>query len=87
MKNALDQPEGSNGHVGEPMKRLASNLEPLNAQVNVDRPFLVVRATPDIVDKHQGIYRGQFFDFLANMLIRQQLLRHPELRETIRHRI
>ena len=69
------------------MRRLASQLEPLTPHVDVSRPFLVVRATPDIVDKHEGMYRGQFFDFLANLLVRQELILHPDLRDAIRQGI
>jgi hypothetical protein len=62
---------------------LTSSLIGGDRPANVDSPFLVVRAEPDIVDKHSGLYRGQFFDFLTNMIIRVQFLENQGLRSQI----
>jgi len=86
LRASLRQPAGYE-HIGESMRPGATDFEPLNAQINVDSPFLVVRATPDVVDKHSGIYRPQFFDFLTNMLVREQLLETPGVRERARERV
>jgi hypothetical protein len=87
VRHALqDAKQSENQQIGAPMKRIASDLEPFAASTRADAPLLVVRATPDIVDGHSGIYRGQFFDFLVNMVVRTHLLEHPELVNELRKR-
>jgi hypothetical protein len=43
-----------------------------------------VRATADVVDGHSGIYRGQFFDFLSNLVVRVQLMRNDAALGSVR---
>lgn len=84
--HALEQRPDTDVHIGDSLPGLASDLELIGGgqPANVDSPFLVVRATPDIVDKHSGLYRGQFFDFLTNMIVRGQFLENQGLRPQIR---
>jgi pimeloyl-ACP methyl ester carboxylesterase len=86
LLSALQHMPDHDVRIGEPLQGLASDLEPLSRPdrpTNLDSPFLVVRATPDVVDKHSGIYRGQFFDFLVNMTFREQILENQALRRQL----
>lgn len=60
-------------HIGGAMKALYSDLEP-SPGTNIDSPLMVVRARPEVVDGHSGIYSRPFFDFLANFVVKEQLL-------------
>lgn len=85
VRHALEPRPDTDVHIGDSLAGLASDLELIGGDrpANVDSPFLVVRAEPDIVDKHSGLYRGQFFDFLTNMIIRVQFLENQGLRSQI----
>lgn len=70
-------------HVGDPMPGFASFMQPCRRSngtpTNVDSPFMMVRASSEIVDGHSGLTQLPFFDFLANFLVRAQVLRDPNL--------
>jgi len=69
--------------VGDSMPGVASFMRPCqrstDPQPKVESPFLIVRASADIVDGHSGITQLPFFEFLANFLARVQVLRNPKL--------
>jgi hypothetical protein len=68
--------------IGDPMVGLISELKPMSG-VDPKSPFMLVRATPEVVDGHSGIYRGQFFDFLANLIVRVQLIENEAARREL----
>ena len=80
VNEALQQtPPTDRVHIGAPMKGLRSTLDlwpdgPGTRKTNPDSPLMLVRATPEVVNQHSGIYQPQFFDFLANLVVREQLL-------------
>jgi hypothetical protein len=63
---------------------LLSDFEPINAATNLDSPLMVVRASPDVVDAHSGIYQAPFFDFLANFVIREQMFESMDVERLMR---
>jgi hypothetical protein len=63
--------------IGSPMLGVSSYMTPCGSS-NLSSPLLMVRADPAIVDGHNGITRAEFFDFLANFLVRVQKLRAPQ---------
>jgi hypothetical protein len=79
----VDAPDDHAPHIGDRMVGLVSDLEPLPG-ASAASPFMMVRATPDVIDGHSGIYRGQFFDFLANLVVRVQLLQNDLARRSLR---
>lgn len=82
VRDALRTDMTGEVHIGDPLIGLASELKPMTT-ANVRSPLLVVRATPQVVDGHSGIYHGQFFDFLVNMVVRAQLVQHQYLRDAL----
>jgi hypothetical protein len=81
-----DSPDDHALRIGEPMTGLVSDLKPL-PQVDPASPLMLVRATPDVIDGHSGIYRGQFFDFLSNLVVRVALLQSEGARRAVRERL
>ena len=80
---ALSQtPPPGSLQVGSPMAGLTTKMTPCD-EPNLDAPFLMVRTDPPVVDGHSGITDLRFFDFLANLIIRTQLLRDPQLHRII----
>jgi hypothetical protein len=82
IREALHQ--SPSAHIGGPMKALLSDFEPINANTNVDSPLMLVRASPDVVNGHGGIYQQAFFDFLANFVIREQMFESVEIERLMR---
>ena len=70
------------GQIGSPLVGFASRMvpcKPAGSDPNPGSPFLTIRTTADIVDGHSGIMRLEFFDFLANFLVRVDQIRQPEM--------
>jgi hypothetical protein len=70
------------GEIGAPIVGFASRMvpcKPAGRDPNLGSPFLTIRTTADIVDGHSGIMRLEFFDFLANFLVRVDQIRQPEM--------
>jgi hypothetical protein len=82
INEALQQ--SPNVRLGGPMKALLSDFEPISAATNLDSPLMVVRASPDVVDAHSGIYQAPFFDFLANFVIREQMFESMDVERLMR---
>jgi hypothetical protein len=87
IKFAIEHtPPPGSVQAGSPMVGLESQMQPCGTP-NLGAPLLMVRTDASIVDGHSGITHLAFFDFLANAIVRTQLLRDQALHQRVVQRM